>query len=73
MMRVSSGPVQKAGLRAGDVITKITGPPIAAENDVRVALLEIGPGITWRFRTRDPGPRTLDHGLATSDSSVSRR
>ena len=46
VMRVSSGPVQKAGLRAGDVITKIAGAPIAAENDLRVALRKIGPGIT---------------------------
>ena len=46
VMRVSTGPVQKAGLRAGDVITKIAGVPIAAENDLRVALRKIGPGIT---------------------------
>ena len=38
--------MQKAGLRAGDVITKIAGVPIAAENDLRVALQKIGPGIT---------------------------
>jgi len=46
VMRVSTGPVQKAGLRAGDVITKIAGVPIAAENDLRVALRKIGPGVT---------------------------
>ena len=46
VMRVSTGPLQKAGLRAGDVITKIAGVPIAAENDLRVALRKIGPGIT---------------------------
>ncbi|HEU4890409.1 MAG TPA: TIR domain-containing protein [Vicinamibacterales bacterium] len=46
VMRVSTGPAQKAGIRAGDVITKIAGAPIAAENDLRVALRKIGPGIT---------------------------
>jgi hypothetical protein len=46
VMRVSTGPAQKAGLRAGDVITKIAGVRIAAENDLRVALRKIGPGIT---------------------------
>ena len=46
VMRVNAGPAQNAGLRAGDVITKIAGVPIAAENDLRVALRKIGPGIT---------------------------
>jgi hypothetical protein len=54
VMRVNTGPVQKAGLRAGDVITKIAGVAIASENDLRVALHKIGPGIT-RFTIRRGG------------------
>lgn len=51
VMGVKPGPVQKAGLHAGDVITGIAGTRIATENDLRVALGKIGPGIT-RFTIR---------------------
>ena len=60
VMRVSAGPMQKAGLRAGDVITKIAGVPIAAENDLRVALRKIGPGITSFTIRRGEAELTLE-------------
>jgi S1-C subfamily serine protease len=69
VMRVNPGPVQKAGLHAGDVITKIAGVPIAAENDLRVALRKIGPGITRFTIRRGEAELTLNVDCAVCKAS----
>ena len=51
VIRLDPGPALKAGLQAGDVITKIGGTPIAAENDLRTSLRKLGPGIS-RFTVK---------------------
>jgi S1-C subfamily serine protease len=45
VIRLDPGTAQKAGLHVGDVITKIRRTPIAAENDLRTALRNLGPGV----------------------------
>ena len=59
-MVVKTGPAQKAGMRAGDLITRIAGAKIASVNDLRVALNKIGPGKTRFTIRRGEAELTLD-------------
>jgi S1-C subfamily serine protease len=43
VIRLDPGPALKAGMHAGDVITRIREKPIAAEDDLRTSLLTLGP------------------------------
>ena len=51
VIRLDPGTALKAGLHAGDVITRIGQTPITSENDLRSSLRTLGPGIS-RFTVR---------------------
>ncbi|HSK29220.1 MAG TPA: TIR domain-containing protein [Candidatus Limnocylindria bacterium] len=52
VLEIESGrPMARAGLQAGDLIVSIGGKRISSENDLRQAILKIGPGKTeYSFR-----------------------
>jgi hypothetical protein len=60
VLGVKAGPAQRAGMQAGDVITKIAGAPIGSVNDLRVALHKIGAGKTRFTIRRREAELTLD-------------
>jgi TIR domain/PASTA domain/PDZ domain len=60
VLEVKAGPAQRAGMQAGDVITKIAGAPIGSVNDLRVALHKIGAGKTRFTIRRREAELTLD-------------
>ena len=51
VIRLDPGPALKAGMHAGDVITRIGQTPIAAEDDLRASLRKLGPGVS-RFTVK---------------------
>jgi TIR domain/PASTA domain/PDZ domain len=60
VLGVKAGPAQRAGMHAGDVITKIAGAPIGSVNDLRVALNKIDAGKTRFTIRRREAELTLD-------------
>jgi hypothetical protein len=51
VIRLDPGTALKAGLHAGDVITRIGQTPISSENDLRSSLGKLGPGVS-RFTVK---------------------
>jgi TIR domain/PASTA domain len=60
VIRLDPGIAQKAGLHAGDVITKIGRTQIVAEGDLRTALRTLGPGVTRFMVKRSEQELALD-------------
>ncbi len=70
---IANGPADKAGLRDGDIITKIDGQAIDATHQLDVALLEHGPGDTVTLTVlRDGRTQKVDVKLGTRPADTLR-
>lgn len=62
----ATGPAAKGGLRAGDVVTKVNGTPVNADNTLSRLVAEVKPGATARFDVlRDGKPMNISVTAAT--------
>ena len=62
---VQDSPAAKAGLKAGDVVTRVNGQPITSAADLRnrLGLMQVGESVTFEV-VRDGKPRTLNIVIA---------